>query len=44
MTADGKEIFLSNDVGDGHDLYFASRASLSDPWGTPQLVGAPITA
>lgn len=42
VTADGKEIFLSNDVGTGHDLYFASRASPSDPWGTPQLVGAPV--
>lgn len=44
FTADGKEVFLSNAIGDNHDLYFASRASPSDPWGDLQPVGAPVNS
>lgn len=44
FTADGKEVFVSNDVGTGHDLYVAARANPSDPWGTLQPVGAPVNS
>lgn len=44
FTADGKDVYLSNDVGTGHDLYVAARANPSDPWGTLQPVGAPVNS
>jgi hypothetical protein len=44
FTADGKEVFLSNNTGSGYDLYFATRANPSDPWGALQPVGAPANS
>jgi hypothetical protein len=44
FTADGKEIFLSNAIDGNHDLYFATRANPSDPWGALQPVGAPVNS
>ena len=44
FTADGKEFFFSNNLGNNHELYYATRANPSDPWGAVQPVGAPVNS
>jgi hypothetical protein len=46
-SADGLSLFLaSNRPGTmgGNDIWAADRASLSEPWGTPRNLGAPINS